>query len=243
MSLTTPSKSVALASEGNVMSFMTGSAAIRTRFVLRRLHLTSIAMNILRSVGYEQLLTKAMKRATQPGDCIWDVGANMGTYTKLFSHWVPRGKVYSFEPVPETVDRLTENVGTLPNVKVLAFALSDHTGIAYLDRGVDEDAATARLIESQNGVAIRTQRGDALVEQHVVERPALVKIDVEGHELAVLHGMQALLGDIKHIFIEVHFAIFGATGRDHYPSEIESLLRTAGYSLRWIDQSHLHASR
>lgn len=223
------------------MMTMTSPTAIKARSVLRRIGVTRITMSILRSLGYEQLLTKAMKRATHPGDCVWDVGANVGTYTKLFSDWTQSGKVYSFEPFPETINRLEAHVGALPNVKILPVALSDHAGIAHIERGDEEDAATARLVEA--GIEIRTERGDALVEQHVVDRPELVKIDVEGHELAVLRGMQSLLGDIKHVFIEVHFAIFGMTGRNQHPSEIESLLRNAGFSLSWVDQSHLHAFR
>jgi hypothetical protein len=48
---------------------------------------------------------------------------------------------------------------------------------------------------------------------------------------------------LKHIFTEVHFAILHADNRSHVPAEIERLLRAHGFSLRWVDQSHLHAFR
>jgi FkbM family methyltransferase len=202
-------------------------------------------MLLLRSLGYEQLLTKAMAARLLPGACVWDVGANIGYYTKLFSERVgSSGRVYAFEPLPATVAKLTAAVGVLANVSILPVALSDRIGSAAIDPGNEDQLATAR-IEEGGAVPTELQTGDNMTSIGAAGLPAMVKIDVEGHEFEVLRGMgQVLRADtLRDIFIEVHFAIFGATGRSDQPARIERLLSRCNFKLRWIDQSHLHAYR
>ena len=73
--------------------------------------LVSAAMRLLRSLGYEQLLTKAMAARLPPGSWVWDVGANVGYYTKLSQRVGSSGRVYAFEPLPATVATLTAAAG------------------------------------------------------------------------------------------------------------------------------------
>jgi FkbM family methyltransferase len=191
------------------------------------------------------LLTKAMAARVLPGACVWDVGANVGHYTRLFSERVgSAGRVYAFEPLPVTVAKLTAAASGLDNVSILPVALSDRTGKAAINPGDGDQLATAR-IEERGAVSIELQTGDNMILLGAVDLPAMVKIDVEGHEFEVLRGMRRVLctGNLRDIFIEVHFAIFGATGRSDKPALIERLLSDHDFKLRWIDQSHLHAYR
>jgi FkbM family methyltransferase len=229
----------------HIVSFMTSSTAMTLRRVARRVGLVKAAMLLLRSLGYEQLLTKAMAARLLPGACVWDVGANVGHYTRLFSERVgSSGRVYAFEPLPVTVAKLTAAARGLDNVSILPIALSDHTGNAAIDPGDEDQLATAR-IEERGTVPIELQTGDNIILIGAADLPAMVKIDVEGHEFEVLRGMGQVLrdGTLRDIFIEVHFAIFGAAGRSDKPALIERLLSDHEFKLRWIDQSHLHAYR
>ncbi|WP_419895921.1 FkbM family methyltransferase [Roseomonas sp. USHLN139] len=234
------------------MSWMTSAAARQLRSGLRRTGLIRLAMLLLRRLGYEQLFTRALARVIRPGHCVWDVGANLGVYSAMFGRLAgPQGMVYAFEPLPETVARLRRNLGGAPGIRVMPFALSDSSGLAVLERGDDAEAATARLVDDAaamagtGGIAVPLRPGDTLVETGEARPPNVVKIDVEGHELAVLQGMRQQLADpaLQHVFIEVHFALLHAEGRGDVPRQIEALLRDAGFALRWIDQSHLHAAR
>jgi predicted RNA methylase len=63
-----------------------------------------------------------------PRDTVLDVGANLGYFARFLSRCVgPEGKVYAFEPIPQTFDFLTNNIRKLglKNVEPLNFALSD----------------------------------------------------------------------------------------------------------------------
>jgi FkbM family methyltransferase len=227
---------------------MTGATARHVRSGLRRVGLIKLAMIVLRKLGYEQLFTKAMQKVTRAGYCVWDIGANVGVYSRMFGELTgPNGMVYAFEPLPETVGRLKSNVSSNPRIKVMPFALSDSSGSATIERGNDEEAATARISDAdgEDGIEIVLEKGDALVRTRQAAVPHVIKIDVEGHELEVLRGMQEVLAQqtLKHIFIEVHFAILHADNRSHVPTEIESLLRAHGFNLKWVDQSHMHAFR
>jgi len=225
------------------MTFMTSNLAIGTRNLLRKTRFSSVAMRLLRSRDYEALLTDAMMRAVSPGNCVWDVGANVGFYARRFAHAVgASGHVYAFEPSKKTCEMM--ELGGLDNITVMPFALSKSRGTRWLDRGELNDGATARLTDC-GSEQVRVETGDHLTASRTARSPNLIKIDVEGHELDVLLGMRDTLvaPDLHHIFIEVHFFIFAQTRSNEVPKEIETLLRNTGFCISWVDQSHLHASR
>jgi hypothetical protein len=45
----------------------------------------------------------------------------------------------------------------------------------------------------------------------------------------------------RSVFIEVHFFIFARERRNRVPNQIEKLLEDCGFSVSWVDQSHIHA--
>jgi FkbM family methyltransferase len=136
-----------------------------------------------------------------PGDCVIDVGANIGLYTKRFAELVGKqGRVIAFEPVPETFALLTGNMQRIgcSNVTLINGALSDETtftgmSMPTFDTGL-KNFYQARLVHDTDGQTeefqVMTLRLDAL---NIPNRVALVKIDVEGHEALVLRGMADLL--------------------------------------------------
>ena len=94
-------------------------------------------------------------------------------------------------------------------------------------------------------VAVQMQAAASIVHAEPNLFPNVVKIDVEGHEGAVLDGFVALLPDrrLRCIGIEMHFGILAARGENDRPKRIEQLLIRNGFKLRWTDPSHLLATR
>src|SRR5204863_14161 len=71
---------------------------------------------------------EAMKKIIKKGDTVFDVGANIGLHSVLFRRWVAAsGRVFSFEPVPETEALLLETLALnrCLDVTVVRQALSD----------------------------------------------------------------------------------------------------------------------
>jgi len=232
------------------MSLMTSPMALRARTLVRGTRFGRLALAWLKRDGYEQALNRAMQDAVKPGDIVWDVGANIGEYATLFAEWAgPTGKVFAFEPSSDTLERLRPVVAPCLNVVVVAKGLSDHEGVSAFVKDDHPDGATFRIPSPDEAVgandSITLTTGDAVIASGEVERPNVVKIDIEAHELEALLGMEQVIADptCRHIFVEVHFFLLAPQGRDNVPRTIEALLKKHGYRLSWVDQSHIHARR
>lgn len=172
----------------------------------------------------EGAVQEALRTLVRPGAVLFDVGANVGFFTVLGARLVgPSGTVVAFEPHPENVARLRRNVdlNAAANVVVVAAAVSDAGGERLLDA---RHTATAHLVGGGAGpgsVRVEAISLDEFVAQRPDLAPAVVKIDVEGHEAEVVRGMRATLGRAGPVLIcEVH-----GRGADLYHA-----LAAAGYA-------------
>jgi FkbM family methyltransferase len=233
------------------MSLRTSSWAIRARAIGRRLGLNRLAARMVLRGSYEERFGRALEKAIRPGDCVWDVGANVGLYSRLFASWTTdRGTVYAFEPSPANAARLRAVTAGVANVRVLECALGAERGHGLFAQGEDATGATSKLVGSSfapAGAAIEVpiRTGFELVQSGEASSPNVIKIDTEGYELDVVRGLGPLVGSrgLRAILIEVHFGLLAARGMPDAPATIEALLTRAGFTVRWIDASHLEAAR
>jgi FkbM family methyltransferase len=131
------------------------------------------------------------------GDWVLDVGANIGHYTMRFSELVGKsGRVFAFEPIPETFELLAANVAYLQerNVTLLNVAASDSVcvlgmKIPQFESGL-ENYYMAQLSTDAVDLEVLCLAIDLL---GLPKRISFAKIDAEGHELSVLKGMTELL--------------------------------------------------
>ena len=124
--------------------------------------------------------------------CI-DVGANIGDYAKLvLGHLGERCDLWCFEPAPATYQDLVANMGTKARCFELALSDTETRTMLYVDaRGSVFSSLTAQPGTTPH--AVQTMRLDDFAAQHRIEHIDLLKIDVEGHELAVLRGAKRLI--------------------------------------------------
>jgi len=156
----------------------------------------------------------------EPGGTYVDIGANIGIHTLRAARRVlPDGKVIAFEANPRTAARLRAHaaVNRLSNVTVFDVALSDNPGKAVLKTGAEPHAGTFTLEAHGQGkeeFEVPLARGDDLLANIPLPGRALVKIDVEGHELHVLRGMTAWLAAHRPtVIMEFTPAWLGASGQ------------------------------
>lgn len=135
-----------------------------------------------------------------PGDATFDVGANKGGYLACMASAVgPTGLVVAFEPIPELASRLTTATARLrwSQVEICAAAASDTDGTAMLatpegdrhwESSLEHNAAPGATTRE-----VRTVRLDRYLDQLEGRQLSAIKIDVEGHESAVIRGGQRLL--------------------------------------------------
>ncbi|MCH8569159.1 MAG: FkbM family methyltransferase [Balneolales bacterium] len=138
---------------------------------------------------------------------VFDVGANIGYYTIQFSS-LCSGKVYAFEPMEYQFNMLQRNLQLNGSSNVLAMKqiVSDQSEIKRIYFQSAENTGTSSIHkESAQFEDISSTTLDAFCKLHDIINIDMVKIDVEGHEMAVLQGMENLLEQqrVKQIFVEV----------------------------------------
>jgi FkbM family methyltransferase len=223
---------------------------IKARSFARRTGIIAL-INRMRPPGsYEHRVHKALARAVRPGDVVWDVGANVGVYTGQFCQWVGAGgMVVAFEPFADSCRRIQERLPQCPWLRVENVALGETdtqgrlvTGESSVENHIESDADTRNGVTGSVAVAIR--RGDTVCDL-LGRVPNVIKIDVEGFEEEVLNGMGATLRQaaLRSVLVEVHFSKLEDRGRQTAPTRIQELLDNNGFRTRWVDASHLLASR
>jgi FkbM family methyltransferase len=190
-----------------------------------------------------------IRELVRPGDVVVDVGANIGLFTYFLSRLVSDGGVvHGIEPVPVTYDILVSNVRGigLRNVHLWNVAASDHEGPGWMEvptypgrsRRNFYRAAVVPDGRPTQSLAYRVRLTCLDTLSGVGDRPAsFVKIDVEGHELAVIAGAMGLITASRPaLLIEVTGDMDNATSS---AAELSARLRGHGYEPYWIDGRRL----
>ncbi len=196
-----------------------------------------IAKKLILYGGYEQREIDLLCSLVQPGDCVLDIGANIGLYSLALSRAVgPAGRVIAFEPDPDNAALLHRNldVNGCANVTVIEDALGDEAKDVKLYESDDNRGALSTSdvlgVGEEHAIRVRMRRGDAVLAELGVQ-PRLGKIDVEGAEPLVIAGLGALLPPVLMFEFVPH--LLRAAGRD--PADFLQRLRSAGYSLAAVD--------
>jgi len=229
------------------MSWQSNFIFIILRNILRETGLNKLILKIISSKGYETKFEKMWLNHLKNGDYIWDIGANIGYYTKLFSRHVGlSGKIFAFEPSPKNFFTLASNCSSLKNVTLFQIGLGEENKKNRFIQGNDELGATSRIIDDdKNGELIEVKSGSYLIQNGIVPIPDAIKIDVEGYEYEVLLGLNEYLKNpkIRIVGVEIHFNILKKRGKQFAPKWIEKLLICNGFKIYWTDLNHIFAIR
>ncbi len=138
-----------------------------------------------------------------PGRTFVDVGANAGIYAiQAFRHNAT--EVVAVEPVPELAGTLRHLLGS--KARVVEAAASDVAGRSTLTiPSIGDDLRTTRsTLEGGLSGGVQVSVETVRLDQLAISGPVVIKIDVEGHELAALAGATGLLEDgvVKAILVE-----------------------------------------
>jgi len=185
-----------------------GGLAVRLRLQARSFAPWGAQAYAVLTGTHEIQVQQALVRSLRAGDHVWDVGANIGYLSLLAARMVgAQGRVVAIEPDPECAAAIRANAALngLAQVEVVEAAASDRSGVAELvvvrDRLWTRLASVGDHHESEQRVEVRTVALDDLDGPP----PTLVKIDVEGAELAVIAGMARLLREARPIVVcEMH---------------------------------------
>src|SRR5262245_12364840 len=158
---------------------------------------------------HEAEVTAMLQQHAKSGAVVADIGAHIGFHTLILSRSVGAGgMVLAFEPDPANLGRLRKNLGInhLRNVRVFNRAVAKSTGVFYFEA---DGSTTSHLISDgpalEKAIKIQTVSLDDLFYKEHTPLASLLKVDVEGHEAAVLRGATRFLKEIRPtLLLEVH---------------------------------------
>jgi FkbM family methyltransferase len=186
----------------------------------------------------EPYMAEVFKRSVTPGDVVLDVGAYLGYFTLLAARGAgASGHVLVVEANPQSLELLERNIerngfGDRVVVHRTAVAAEPGTATFYWDASDGSASGLAPPDNLGGSYDVPVARIDDLV---AAERPPnVVKMDIEGGEVAALAGMTETLKNVDRLFIELNpeaLAHAGASG-----ATLLAILRDAGFAIDVIDE-------
>lgn len=187
---------------------------------------------------HEAHITWLLRQHIRPGARCIDVGANIGYFTLMLARLAgAHGDVIAYEPVPENfaVLRFNADLASQQNARITAVnaAVSDNSEPMRIVRKAE---STLHQVEKTSALTRESVQAVTLDEETYRWGESTVidflKIDVEGHEQAVIDGARQILalGKIRHLVIEV------TPGKD--AGNLDQLLRSlGGVPVAWLDHT------
>ncbi len=193
---------------------------------------------------YENLLRQdylANLEPLKPGDCVADVGANIGAFTVIAGRLVgPSGRVFAFEPDPAIAERLRANVelNGLTNVVVHNCAVAGVTGEASFRRYAKSAwsslsrAGQDRLPKGANDFTVPVMGARDMVRV-CGGSVDLLKVDCEGSEYDLFDALDVESArGVKRVTMEVHMVPNRTPGTLARPLEALGFRVEPGYPFR-----------
>ena len=183
----------------------------------------------LRPVAKEPWTVDWIEAHVHDGDVVYDVGANVGTYS-LIAAVAADVRVVAVEPAFANYAALCDNLllnGVADRVLPLPIVLAERSRVASLGSDDTHAGAAVHALDREGSAYSQPVLAfalDDLVRDFGLPRPTLMKVDVDGAEVAVLAGASESLRDpgLRSIVIEAE---------DANTDEVVRLLGEAGLTL------------
>lgn len=183
---------------------------------------------------------------------VLDIGANVGSFAEWSFQVLPDAMVYSFEPLNNCYQEIINKFGEMPRFKAFNLALGNETGQVEMYR--NEWSPSSSLLpmaklhkdcfpytQREEIEKINVVRLDDIAQQLKLDKPLLIKVDVQGFEDKVIMGGmnvfsqadvlmiemsmeelykgQFLFNDIYKILVNLGFQYRGVTGQLYHPQD------------------------
>jgi FkbM family methyltransferase len=162
------------------------------------------------------------------GDCVVDVGANIGYVSLLCSQYVGNGVVYSFEPSAITFKYIEQLASQIKQIKPWNLAVSNASGMVRFIDEVMSDRSYIADSQDPRGYLVQCCTIDNWVARNQIERIDFIKVDAEGHDIHVIEGAREVIKLHQPIF---EFEAFNMDAVNQVYDILQSLKSTAGYKI------------
>jgi FkbM family methyltransferase len=192
--------------------------------------------------------------------CVFDVGANVGTFTLEGRKAFPNSRFYAFEPVRATFEKMRQRLagddmvrtfecalGAAPGTETISI-FDGHDGVSSLRPDADFTVKRGYVASAHEQISVDTV--DNICRASGIDSIDLLKIDVEGYEAEVIKGANSTLssGKVKSLLLEFTFVTPGK-GSNSSLVELTNLLSPFGHEFaacytEWCDpvKDRFHAT-
>jgi len=180
-------------------------------------------------------IVRTMQSLLRPGDRFVDAGANIGVYTVLGSKLVGEsGEVVSIEMMPDTAAILRKHIreNGCGNVRVVEAALSDSSGKTVCATVEPGKYGSASIAVKRDGPTVEVETSTLADVLADVPSVRLMKMDLEGAELAALHGLTPSIDKVEAVIFE-----------DWGGDEVSQWFKEAGFAFTRLDRYNSFATR
>ena len=174
---------------------------------------------------------------------ILDVGGHKGESVVFFKNIFPKSIIYSFEPSIENYEKLSKICESYASSFAIPFAVSNKKGeckfysqkyshlgsLKKINKRSIDSIDYAKKAEN-NPEKVSTIKLDDFINEKIIEKVDILKIDVQGSELQVLQGARQSLSKMKVVIAEINIFDFYETENKKL-SKIFSLLEANGFQL------------
>ena len=175
------------------------------------------------------VVAKACEGVTNP--VVFDVGANVGDYSLLVRRHSPSAFIYAFEPSERVYRQLAQNLSARGDVRAKSYNIGfsdaekdvelysysiegqEISLLASLVRRLPTQVLETRVSSSER---IQTKTIDGFCSTNAIERIDFLKLDVEGHELAILRGASQYLASGAITMIQFEFGPANIYSRTYF---------------------------
>lgn len=171
--------------------------------------------------GEKYIIEKYIKNANP---CIVDIGAHHGQTAELIKKVLPKARVYSFEPNPKSYVKLQESALKY-KYETYNLAMSSKQGVLTLyDINNEQGSEFASIYREAAGTGDKniyrykvqaTTIDECIKRKLIPSKIDMLKIDVEGNELAVLSGASRALNSKSIKFIQFEFNMMNIFSRKY----------------------------
>jgi FkbM family methyltransferase len=180
---------------------------------------------------------------------ILDVGAHEGESIELFLNNFNVNDIYSFEPSPDTYQKLTKNIENLKKkfknskIHLEKLAVGNYSKNVELNYLNETSSSTLRDLNTNSNyfkkkeqffgklinqkMTVEQINFEEYLEKRKIEKVDLLKIDTEGYELEVIKGLNNSISKVSAILFEHHYD--NMIIKNYTFSDINELLNSKGF--------------
>lgn len=215
---------------GHLVRFVPGTRPVRKKY--------RDSANLVNR--YDALQVEFFERVIKPGWTCLDVGGHHGQCAVLMKALAgTAGQVFSFEPDPRARLVLLQNCrlnSRLGPIEVVPYAVGDADGQLPLYDGQGNSNSSLRpvgAVADAQPISVPVVALDRWVSVRALTQIGLVKLDIEGAEVAALRGARHLLQSAAEFVVELHPYAWPAFG-DTYEA-LQRLVEESGRDMVYLD--------